>query len=363
MHAKIFPFFHNIILHIRFPKKSVCHKWIIEDAELSLVSASLTLNSASFLISGFGADISVCLCLSISKLPIYPKSSRSSLSSIFSANYVYECIIGLQNCETESGTVIATKCTFSLIHPITDVNYRESLTNINNFGNKSVSVKLKLEQDKFEKLLYEETLTVLFSATLIYFGGPNHSEIHQSSEPQSSDYSTTLLTKMRDNKLFYDMQIVANDKVFQVHRSVLATCSSVFRAMFETNMTEKAERILTISDISPQVMSDLLEYVYTGKTPSQTDEHVQGLLVAADKYDIQELVGICEKKLICSLTPTNVFEMSQFADQLRLKSLKQSCIYHLKKYPKDIFTSDSWKQLKETSLDQAMEIADVALTN
>ncbi len=56
----------------------------------------------------------------------------------------------------------------------------------------------------------------------------------------------------------------------------------------------------------------------------------------------------------CSLMPTNVFEMSQFADQLRLKSLKQS---------KDIFTSDSWKQLKETSLDQAMEIADVVLTN
>ncbi len=354
---------------IRFPKKSVCHKWTIEDAELSLVSASSTLNSASFLISGFGADISVYLYLSISKKKSIPhnttylKSSCGGSRSITSVSYVYNCTIGLGNCQNRYDKVIATNCTFSLIHPITDVNYRASLTNMNIFDKKTESVELNLEQDKFERLLYEETLTVLLSANLIYFGAPIHSEIHQSSEPYSSDYSTTLLTKMRDNKLFYDMRIVANDKEFQVHRSVLATCSSVFRAMFETNMTEKAERILTISDISPPVISDLLEYIYTGKTPSQTDEHVQGLLVAADKYNIQELVGICEKKLICSLTPTNVFEMSQFADQLRLKSLKQSCIYHLKKYPKDIFTSDSWKQLKETSLDQAMEIADVVLTN
>ncbi len=354
---------------IRFPKKSVCHKWTIEDAELSLVSASSTLNSAYFLISGFGADISVRLYLSISKkksIPhntIYLKSSCGGSRSITSVSYVYNCTIGLRNCENRYDKVIATNCTFSLIHPITDVNYRASLTNMNIFDKNTESVELNLEQDKFERLLYEETLTVLFSANLIYFDAPNHSEIHLSSEPHSSDYAMTVLTKMRENRLFYDMRIVADDKVFQVHRSVLATCSNVFRIMFETNMTEKAERILTISDISPQVMSDLLEYIYTGKTPSQADEHIQDLLVAADKYDIQELVGICEKKLICSLTPTNVFEMSQFADQLRLKSLKQSCIYHYKKYPKDIFTSDSWKQLKETSLDQAMEIADVALTN
>ncbi len=184
-----------------------------------------------------------------------------------------------------------------------------------------MSVQFKWEKDAFKALLYGETLTVLFSATLIYFGAPNYSEV-LSSEPHSSDYSTKLLNEMKEKKLFHDMRIVVDDEIFQVHRSVLATCSSVFRAMFETNMTEKAERILTISDISPQVMSDLLEYIYTGKTASQTDEHIQNLLVAADKYDIQELVGICEKKLICSLTPTNVFEMSQFADQLRLKSFE-----------------------------------------
>ncbi len=67
---RFFLFFIILNLHImliRFPKKSVHHKWTIEDAELSLVSASLRLNSASFLICGFGADISVCLYLSISK--------------------------------------------------------------------------------------------------------------------------------------------------------------------------------------------------------------------------------------------------------------------------------------------------------
>ncbi len=78
----------------------------------------------------------------------------------------------LRNCQNRYDKVIATNCTISLIHPITDVNYRASL---NIFDEKTESVELNLEQDKFERLLYEETLTVLFSANLIYFGAPNQS--------------------------------------------------------------------------------------------------------------------------------------------------------------------------------------------
>ena len=66
---------------------------------------------------------------------------------------------------------------------------------------------------------------------------------------------------------------------------------------------------MTISDLDPVVMADLLAYMYTGTAPN-VKKLARKLLIAADKYTIPCLLGMCVNELIVNLTPANVAETS-----------------------------------------------------
>ena len=55
-----------------------------------------------------------------------------------------------------------------------------------------------------------------------------------------------------------------------------------------------------MQDLQPDVVNDMLLYVYTGNTPNLN--RVAGeLLAAADKYQLEQLKNICEERLCNSL--------------------------------------------------------------
>ena len=84
------------------------------------------------------------------------------------------------------------------------------------------------------------------------------------------------------SKEFSDVQIHCGDQVFDCHQVVLAARSPVFRAMFQSNMLEKNTRRIEVPDLRPEVVSDMLTFMYTGKTPN-LDQLVEDLLTAVEK--------------------------------------------------------------------------------
>ena len=98
-----------------------------------------------------------------------------------------------------------------------------------------------------------------------------------------------------------------NTKTFNVHRVVLASHSDVFKRMFEINMQETQEGIVTISDIEPEVMIELLTYMHTGCAPD-LKTCTKELLFTADKCNISYLQLLCENELKINLTSANVAE-------------------------------------------------------
>ena len=157
-------------------------------------------------------------------------------------------------------------------------------------------------------------------------------------------------------------KIEVRDKLFRAHRAVLASRSGVFHKMFEIDMKEKEEGRVKISDIEHDVMSDLLAYIYTGCAP-QIKSHTEDLLLAADKYHIPDLVSLCEDELRSNLTPTNVADVVLLADSLQLGSRKskETCIYFIKENAEEVYKSESWKKLKESSLELAVEITEAVV--
>ena len=116
---------------------------------------------------------------------------------------------------------------------------------------------------------------------------------------------------------------------------------------------------MTIYDIEPEVMTELLTYMYTGCAPG-LKTCAKELLLTAYKYNISHLQVLCENELKTNLTPANVVEILLIADKCKLKnsaseSLKAVCTKFIKHNP-SVYQLDSWKKLKENSLKLAMEI-------
>ena len=155
---------------------------------------------------------------------------------------------------------------------------------------------------------------------------------------------------MWEEGLFSDVKIKTSKKTFNVHKAVLASHSDIFKRMFEINMREKQEEIVTISDIEPEVMTELLTYMYTGCAPG-LKTCAKELFIIADKYNISHLQILCENELKNNLTPANVVEILLIADKLQLKSsasesLKNVCIKFIK-YNPSVYQLNSWKKLEK----------------
>ena len=169
-------------------------------------------------------------------------------------------------------------------------------------------------------------------------------------------YRLKRMKSMFEEEQFWDTEIKVGDKTFKVHQVILASASEVFHKMFESDMQEKSSGIVEISDVDPAVMSDLLTYIYSGDAPN-LKTLAKELMIAADKYNLQDLICICMKQLETNLTSSNVAEISLLADKIILGSpLKNACISYIKNNYASVSQFNSWKFLKDASKELAIEI-------
>ena len=61
------------------------------------------------------------------------------------------------------------------------------------------------------------------------------------------------------------MKVACGDRVFECHQFMLSSRSPVFRAMFQSDMTEAATKRVDIQDLQPDTVNDMLLYIYTGE--------------------------------------------------------------------------------------------------
>lgn len=68
----------------------------------------------------------------------------------------------------------------------------------------------------------------------------------------------------------------------------MAARSPVFSAMFEHGMSEARNDRVQIDDIDPDVLKEMLRFMYTGVAPN-LERMSDDLLAAADKYQLERL--------------------------------------------------------------------------
>jgi len=118
-----------------------------------------------------------------------------------------------------------------------------------------------------------------------------------------------------NNKDFSDVVVKCGNIKFECHQLFLTTRSPVFKAMLTSGKKEKNRtNEIQVDDVKPEVMAELIEFIYTGKS-SNLDKYAMDLLIAADKFQMDSLKEFCEKKLLTTLGIKNCFSLLIMGDK------------------------------------------------
>ncbi|KAM9330571.1 kelch-like ECH-associated protein 1A [Gastrophryne carolinensis] len=134
------------------------------------------------------------------------------------------------------------------------------------------------------------------------------------------------MDELRKNNQLCDLliKVRCNDQEedFPVHKIVLASCSSFFRAMFTNNFRECHAKEIVIKDTSPLVMQRLIEFAYTSRI-TVGEMCVLHILLAAMRYHMEDVSKACSDFLLQHLDPSNVIGICSFAEQIGCMELQK----------------------------------------
>ena len=163
-------------------------------------------------------------------------------------------------------------------------------------------------------------------------------------------YSQSLLRKvhsLRSNKKLCDVTLRAGGREIHTHRAVLAACSPYFLAMFTHELLESGQEVVDIKDMSPDVLSALVDFAYLGTLPV-TVENVQDLLAGSSLLQIAEVQNICCEFLRKQLDASNCLGIKNFAEANGCTQLSDVIDSFARKHFNEVvaeseFLSNSWE--------------------
>jgi len=199
--------------------------------------------------------------------------------------------------------------------------------------------------DEANGLLPDDKLTLFCEVSVVAdsvnISGQMHSAQFKVPECRLSDD----LGQLFDSSQFADVTLTCSAREFRCHKAILVARSPVLAAMFEHDMKERQHNRVEIEDMDPDVMADMLRFIYMGKAPN-LDSMAADLLAAADKYALERLKVMCEEALCNNLSVENVSEVLILADRHSAEQLKAQAIEFINnRHATDVMETPGWKQM------------------
>ena len=135
---------------------------------------------------------------------------------------------------------------------------------------------------------------------------------------------------------------------FYAHTAILATRSPVFAKMFSHDMQESVTNTIKLSDIEPEVLKELLTYIYTSESPN-IKTHAASLLYHAQKYQLDHLKPLCEQRLSYDLQIDNAARILLLADACEAKQLKRNAILFISEHGDQVPLTKEWEDVNKST--------------
>lgn len=119
-------------------------------------------------------------------------------------------------------------------------------------------------------------------------------------------------------------------RTFACHRAILAASSTYFKAIFTSSCKETGMGEVTLNDVDPSVLEEIVRLCYGG--PVKLDRgNVVGLMQAAEFYGIADLRDACSCFFQQALSVEVYYELLDLAMTIQCDSAQQLCIRALAK--------------------------------
>lgn len=146
---------------------------------------------------------------------------------------------------------------------------------------------------------------------------------------KDSKNSTNLLNglnELRLTKSMCDVILQVEDEELFCHKCVLASLSTYFRAMFNSELAESKQTKIMLNELDSNTVKSIVEYAYTSCL-NINESNVQALLSAANLFDIKPVRDACCHYMQWQMDEQNCIGVYCFADahdcaQLKLVSFK-----------------------------------------
>ena len=157
------------------------------------------------------------------------------------------------------------------------------------------------------------------------------------------------MSQLLDDPTNSDFEIVCQGETkFKVHKLILATRSSVFKAMFNSVADNKESQNgqVNVPDIDPLTMKTLLKFIYTDFVSK--NDITMALFYASDKYDLKRLTTFCENVLMNHFDTENVIDiLIECQDCMSAKNIEESAKAFIVENVGQIVKTPSWNDLME----------------
>ncbi|XP_051549335.1 zinc finger and BTB domain-containing protein 7A-like isoform X2 [Myxocyprinus asiaticus] len=100
------------------------------------------------------------------------------------------------------------------------------------------------------------------------------------------------LNQQRLSGLLCDVLLVAQEREFPAHRSVLASCSTYFHKLFTSGLAADRQRVYALDFVRPEALAALLDFAYTA-TLTVSHNSVVDILSAARVLEISPIQDVC----------------------------------------------------------------------
>ncbi|CAI2316814.1 unnamed protein product [Caenorhabditis sp. 36 PRJEB53466] len=155
------------------------------------------------------------------------------------------------------------------------------------------------------------------------------------------DYQRLFLQEM-----LTDFEINVGGRVIKAHKAVLAARSPVFNAMLTHHDTDEAKSSsMFINDMDYDVIYEMVFYIYCGRCQKDITDMATALLIAADKYRLEELKSHCEKYLVENINVENACSLLIIGDLYTAPKLRRRAVQLILARPKNVTGTPGWEDI------------------
>ncbi|XP_057322330.1 uncharacterized protein LOC130665766 [Microplitis mediator] len=146
--------------------------------------------------------------------------------------------------------------------------------------------------------------------------------------------------------LFNDIVLVVDNVELPAHKVILSAHSPHFHKMLTTEMKEVKENRITIEKFPLDVITEMLDFFYTGKTKASSDVDVAlKMIEVAQMYEIGSMIKICENTITKNININNIVSIIKLVDDLNIIQLRNNAIKFMSNNISDLGNLSELKNL------------------